>query len=108
TIGTKPDSTLFRLLVSIQEEVHRYAITFHREKRSKHQIASELDTINGIGPKTKAALLKEFKSVKRIAEAELSALEERIGKSKAAIIYSHFHAPTDTGSANAPLRAEEP
>lgn len=108
TIGTKPDSTLFRLLVSIQEEVHRYAITFHREKRSKHQIASELDTINGIGPKTKATLLKEFKSVKRIAEAELSALEERIGKSKAAIIYSHFHAPTDTGSTNAPLRAEEP
>lgn len=108
TIGTKPDSTLFRLLVSIQEEVHRYAITFHREKRSKHQIASELDTINGIGPKTKATLLKEFKSVKRIAEAELPALEERIGKSKAAIIYSHFHAPTDTGSTNAPLRAEEP
>ena len=108
TIGTKPDSTLFRILVSIQEEVHRYAITFHREKRSKHQIASELDTINGIGPKTKATLLKEFKSVKRIAEAELSALEERIGKSKAAIIYSHFHAPTDTGSTNAPLRAEEP
>ncbi|MBR5775578.1 MAG: hypothetical protein IKY42_04890, partial [Bacteroidaceae bacterium] len=72
------------------------------------QIASELDTINGIGPKTKATLLKEFKSVKRIAEAELSALEERIGKSKAAIIYRHFHAPTDTGSTNAPLGAEEP
>ena len=94
TIGMKPDSTLFRLLVSIQEEVHRYAVTFHREKRSKHQIASELDSINGIGPKTKAALLKQFKSVKRIAEAELSALEGSIGKSKAAIIYGYFHAQT--------------
>ncbi|MBR2945178.1 MAG: excinuclease ABC subunit UvrC [Bacteroidaceae bacterium] len=98
TIGMKPDSTLFRLLVSIQEEVHRYAVSFHREKRSKHQIASELDSINGIGPKTKAALLKQFKSVKRIAEAELFALEEIIGKSKAAIIYGYFH--TQTGLDN--------
>lgn len=96
SVGMKPDSTLFRLLVQIQEEVHRYAIRFHREKRSKHQIASELDAIKGIGPKTKATLLKHFKSVKRIAETGLPTLEEAIGKAKASIVYSHFH-PSLTG-----------
>ncbi len=94
TIGMKTDSPLFRLLVSIQDEVHRYAITFHREKRSKHQIASELDTIKGIGPKTKETLLKQFKSVKRIGEATPEDLETAIGKAKASIVHAHFH-PTN-------------
>ena len=90
-IGLKTDSPLFRLLTQIQDEVHRYAITFHRDKRSKHQIASELDSIEGIGPKTKELLLKKLHSVKRIKEAEKSTLEELIGPSKAQIIYNHFH-----------------
>ena len=90
-IGLKTDSALFRLLTQIQDEVHRYAITFHRDKRSKHQIASELDTIEGIGPKTKELLLKKLHSVKRIKDAEKSTLEELIGPSKAQIIYNHFH-----------------
>ena len=90
-IGLKTDSALFRLLTQIQDEVHRYAITFHRDNRSKHQIASELDTIEGIGPKTKELLLKKLHSVKRIKEAEKSTLEELIGPSKAQIIYNHFH-----------------
>ncbi len=96
TIGMKTDSQLFRLLVSIQDEVHRYAITFHREKRSKHQIASELDTIKGIGPKTKETLLKQFKSVKRISETPLEDLETAIGKAKAGIVYTHFHETEST------------
>ena len=90
-IGLKTDNPLFRLLTQIQDEVHRYAITFHRDKRSKHQIASELDSIEGIGPKTKEILLKKLHSVKRIKEAEKSTLEELIGPSKAQIIYNHFH-----------------
>ena len=90
-IGLKTDNPLFRLLTQIQDEVHRYAITFHRDKRSKHQIASELDSIEGIGPKTKELLLKKLHSVKRIKEAEKSTLEELIGPSKAQIIYNHFH-----------------
>ena len=90
-IGLKTDSALFHLLTQIQDEVHRYAITFHRDKRSKHQIASELDAIEGIGPKTKELLLKKLHSVKRIKEAERSTLEELIGPSKAQIIYNHFH-----------------
>ena len=90
-IGLKTDSALFHLLTQIQDEVHRYAITFHRDKRSKHQIASELDSIKGIGPKTKEILLKKLHSVKRIKEAELSQLTELIGESKAEVIYSYFH-----------------
>ena len=90
-IGLKTDSALFHLLTQIQDEVHRYAITFHRDKRSKHQIASELDSIKGIGPKTKEILLKKLHSVKRIKEAELSQLTELIGESKAEVIYNHFH-----------------
>ena len=92
TIGMKADSSLFRLLVAIQEEVHRYAIKFHREKRSKRQVESELDNIKGIGPRTKETLLKQFKSVKRISEADLESLQEAIGKAKASIVYDHFHA----------------
>ena len=90
-IGLKTDSALFHLLTQIQDEVHRYAITFHRDKRSKHQIASELDSIKGIGPKTKEILLKKLHSVKRIKEAELSLLTELIGESKAEVIYNNFH-----------------
>jgi excinuclease ABC subunit C len=90
-IGLKTDSALFRLLTQIQDEVHRYAITFHRDKRSKHQISSELDNIKGIGPKTKEILLKKLHSVKRVKEAERAELEELIGQQKAEIIYNFYH-----------------
>ncbi|MBR3091945.1 MAG: excinuclease ABC subunit UvrC [Bacteroidaceae bacterium] len=86
TIGLDIKSALFNFLTRIQDEVHRYAITFHREKRSKHQIASALDEIKGIGPATKQLLLKKYKSIKRIKEAELADLEATIGKAKAKII----------------------
>lgn len=86
TIGLKTDSALFHLLTHIQDEVHRFAITFHREKRSKHQIASELDNIKGIGPKTKEQLLKSFKSVKRIREATIDQLADCVGMKKAIAI----------------------
>ena len=92
-IGMKQTSPLFLLLTRIQNEVHRYAITFHREKRSKRQISSELDEIKGIGPKAKEALLKEFKSVKRIREASAEALEAVIGRAKAQIIQEYFAQP---------------
>ena len=92
-IGMNQTSPLFLLLTRIQNEVHRYAITFHREKRSKRQISSELDEIKGIGPKAKEALLKEFKSVKRIREASAEALEAVIGRAKAQIIQEHFAQP---------------
>lgn len=82
-VGMKQDSSLFRLLVQIQNEVHRFAITFHRDKRSKHQTTSVLDTIPGIGPKSKEALLKKFKSVKRIKEADIEEIEAIVGKAKA-------------------------
>lgn len=90
-IGLKTDSSLFRLLTQIQDEVHRYAISFHRDKRSKHQISSELDNVKGIGPKTKEILLKKLHSVKRVKEAGKTDLEELVGKQKAEIIYNHFH-----------------
>ena len=86
TIGIKQHSPLFRLLEQIQDEVHRFAITFHRDKRSKRQVASALDNIKGIGEKTKTALLKEFKSVKRIKEATIEEVSAIIGQSKAKII----------------------
>ena len=86
TIGLRTDSPLFHLLTYIQDEVHRFAITFHREKRSKKQLKSELDDIKGIGPKTKETLLKTFKTVKRIREASLDEIEKTIGKSKAEIV----------------------
>ena len=86
TIALKQDSALFRLLTQIQDEVHRYAITFHRDKRSKSQLKSELDTIPGVGPKTKQALLKAFKSVKRIREASLKELADIVGDAKATAI----------------------
>ena len=86
-IGLKVDSPMFRLLTQIQDEVHRYAITFHREKRSKHQVASELDEIKGIGPRTRELLIKHFRSVKRIREASLEVLIEVIGVNKAKILH---------------------
>lgn len=86
TIGLKQDSALFRLLTQIQDEVHRYAISFHRDKRSKSQLRSELDTIPGVGPKTKQTLLKAFKSVKRIREASEEELAKVVGEAKAKAI----------------------
>ena len=85
-IGLKTDSPLFRLLTQIQDEVHRYAIRFHREKRSKHQVASILDSVPGIGPKTKEILLRKWHSVKRIRETEEKELAEIIGPVKAKIL----------------------
>jgi excinuclease ABC subunit C len=71
--------------------VHRFAISFHRDKRSKHALHSELDEIKGIGPKTKDTLIKQFKSVKKIKEQNLKALTEVIGSAKASILYNYFH-----------------
>ncbi|MCR5779781.1 MAG: excinuclease ABC subunit UvrC [Bacteroidaceae bacterium] len=90
TVGLKQDSALFRLLTHIQDEVHRYAITFHRDKRSKTQLKSELDIIPGVGPKSKQALLKAFKSVKRIREASIEELAAVVGKAKAEIIKTNL------------------
>lgn len=89
-IGLKTDSELFHVLTHIQDEVHRYAITFHRDKRSKHALHSELDDIRGIGPKTKEALLHHFRTVKRISEASDNELAAVVGSSKAAILKAHF------------------
>lgn len=89
-IGLKTDSELFHVLTHIQDEVHRYAITFHRDKRSKHALHSELDDIRGIGPKTKEALLHHFRTVKRISEAPDDELAAVVGSSKAAILKAHF------------------
>lgn len=90
-VGLKEDSELFHFLTHIQDEVHRYAITFHRDKRSKNALHSELDDIKGIGPKTKEQLLKALKSVKRIKDADLETLTEIIKEAKAKIIFNHFH-----------------
>ena len=97
TIAMKTDSPLFRLLTQIQDEVHRYAITFHRDKRSKHQIASILDNVPGIGPKTKTLLLNRFHSVKRIKETEEDELAAVIGASKAKVL-KEFLADADKKS----------
>ena len=96
TIGLKQHSPLFKLLEQIQDEVHRFAITFHRDKRSKRQVASALDTIKGIGEKTKTALLKEFKSVKRIKEASLEEISAIAGEAKAKIIKEALPTPEAT------------
>jgi len=90
-VGIKDTSELFRVLTHLQDEVHRFAITFHRDKRSKHALHSELDDIKGIGPKAKETLLKAFKSVKRIKDTELQDLTEVLGAAKAKIVYEHFH-----------------
>ncbi len=88
TVGLKQNTTLFKLMTQIQDEVHRFAITFHRDKRSKRQTASELDSITGIGEKSKHSLLQHFKSVKRIRNASIEELAEVIGKSKAESLYN--------------------
>lgn len=90
-IGIKPESQLFRTLTQMQDEVHRFAISFHRDKRSKRQTASELDTIAGIGPATKQTLLKQFKSVKRIKEATLPELQALLGTTRGEKIYHNLH-----------------
>lgn len=90
-IGLKTDSELFHVLTQIQDEVHRYAITFHRDKRSKHALHSVLDDIKGIGPKSKEQLLKSFKSVNKIKVATLEEIATSIGVSKALIVYNFFH-----------------
>ena len=95
TVGIKDTSELFRVLTQLQDEVHRFAITFHRDKRSKHALHSELDDIKGIGPKTRDELLNELKSVKRIREATLEMLTKTIGPSKAELVYNYFH-PSDS------------
>lgn len=90
TIGIDVKSELFHVLTQIQDEVHRFAISFHRDKRSKHALHSELDNIKGIGPKTKEELLKNFKTVKKMKEAGLAELIKIIGPAKGKIIYTHF------------------
>jgi excinuclease ABC subunit C len=90
-IGLKTDSELFHVLTRLQDEVHRFAIEFHRNKRSKHQLHSELDEIKGIGPKTRDVLLQKLRSVKRIKEADIQTISEVIGTSKAQIVFLHFH-----------------
>ncbi len=90
TIALPPESELFKVLTQIQDEVHRYAITFHRDKRSKHALHSELDDIKGIGPKAKEALLSKFKSVKKTKEASLEQLAEVLGPHKAEILAKYF------------------
>lgn len=90
-IGIKPESQLFRTLTQMQDDVHRFAISFHRDKRSKRQTASELDTIAGIGPATKQTLLKQFKSVKRVKEATLPELQALLGTARGEKIYHNLH-----------------
>ncbi|WP_315577768.1 excinuclease ABC subunit UvrC [Hoylesella oralis] len=90
-IGLKTDSELFHSLTHIQDEVHRFAITFHRDKRSKHALHSELDDIKGIGIKTKETLIKAFKTVKKVKATDIQGLTKEIGALKAKIIYNHFH-----------------
>lgn len=90
-VTLKPTDPLFKFLASIQEEVHRFAITFHRDKRSKKQTASELDEIPGIGEKTKTELIKHFKSLKRVRTADFEEIAKIIGTHRASIIYKHFN-----------------
>ena len=91
TIGIPTKSELFKVLTQIQDEVHRFAISFHRDKRSKHQLHSELDDIKGIGSKSKEQLLQRFKTVKKIKEADIQELTEVIGSTKAMLLYNYFH-----------------
>ena len=90
TIALPPESELFKVLTQIQDEVHRYAISFHRDKRSKHALHSELDDIKGIGPKAKEALLSKFKSVKKVKEASIETLTEVLGPHKVEILVKYF------------------
>ena len=90
-VALKTDSELFHVLTKLQDEVHRFAIEFHRNKRSKRALQSELDNIKGVGPKARDGLLNALKSVKRVREADLTTLEDIVGKAKAQIVYHHFH-----------------
>ena len=90
TIGIDIKSELFHVLTRLQDEVHRFAITFHRDKRSKHALQSELDNIKGIGEKTKNMLWEHFKSLKKIKEADLQTLSEVVGKAKAQLLRDYF------------------
>lgn len=91
TIGIPTNSELFKVLTQIQDEVHRFAISFHRDKRSKHQLHSELDDVKGIGSKSKEQLLQHFKTVKKIKEADIQELTEVIGSARATLLYNYFH-----------------
>ena len=91
TIGIPTNSELFKVLTQIQDEVHRFAISFHRDKRTKHQLHSELDDIKGIGSKSKEQLLQHFKTVKKIKEADIQELTEIIGSTRATLLYNYFH-----------------
>lgn len=91
TIGIPTKSELFKVLTQIQDEVHRFAISFHRDKRSKHQLHSELDNIKGIGSKSKEQLLQRFKTVKKVKEADIQELTEVIGSTRAMLLYNYFH-----------------
>ena len=92
TIGVKPGSQLFRTLTAMQDEVHRFAITFHRDKRSKRQTASELDAVPGIGPASKKLLFQHFRSVKRVKEASLAELQTVLGAARGEKLHVHLHA----------------
>ena len=106
-VGMKTDSELFHLLTHMQDEVHRFAITFHRDKRSKHALHSELDDIKGIGPKTKDLLLKELKTVKRIKETDLETLTSLLGKAKASMVYNHFNDVQQTTAEDRPEELQD-
>lgn len=106
-VGMKTDSELFHLLTHMQDEVHRFAITFHRDKRSKHALHSELDDIKGIGPKTKDLLLKELKTVKRIKETDLPTLTSLFGKAKASMVYNHFNGGQQTAAEDRPEEQQD-
>lgn len=98
-IGLKTDSELFHVLTQIQDEVHRFAISFHRDKRSKHALHSELDDIKGIGPKAKEALSKVFKTTKRMEIADIQSLTEAIGAAKAKILFDYYHTGNESSAA---------
>lgn len=90
-IGMKPTDEIFRFLTQIQDEVHRYAISFHKQRRSKSQTKSELDNVSGVGEKTKTALLREFKSIKRLKEANLEEIQKIVGTQRGSELYNYFH-----------------
>lgn len=96
TIGLDIKSELFKVLTQIQDEVHRFAITFHRDKRSKHALHSELDDIKGLGPKGKEALLKRLKTVKGIKDADYQEIVSILGQAKGTLVYKHFHPDSTT------------
>ena len=96
TVGLDIKSELFKVLTQIQDEVHRFAITFHRDKRSKHALHSELDNIKGLGPKGKEALLKRLKTVKGIKDADYQEIVSILGQAKGTLVYKHFHPDSTT------------